>query len=223
MLTIHRSTETDEVLQEFGANNVCCKLQDNGIFPTMPFKLKKKKDLWRCPRGYKEFYPFIGLKGHDGTDRGGWYGEPVYFSASFNGWIKKASDQDGGIGVEVVSDQSFVACKEPGCKEEHYIKARYWHLSRVIGQEGNQVRMGACIGRMGSSGASTGTHLHESYLWCDKNGVVIHKDNGFNGAFDPKKYFTNTFFVGTIKEELSLLDYTIMNLTRVARILQQFL
>ena len=37
---------------------------------------------------------------------------------------------------------------------------RYAHMSRVLVEEGQDVAQGAVLGKMGSSGRSTGPHLH---------------------------------------------------------------
>jgi len=40
------------------------------------------------------------------------------------------------------------------------LETRYYHLSRIEAQQGNNVRQGDLIGLVGSTGASTGPHLH---------------------------------------------------------------
>lgn len=200
-LIIHRPVRRDKVLQSFGENDVCCKLQDNGVFPVMPFVLKRKSE-GVCPRGFKEFYPLTGKKGHDGVDRAGWlWFSKVYFSADYEGWFHSASDGDGGIGVEIVSKKPILQCTEDGCGAVHHIKKRYWHLSARYGVEGQIVQPGDLVGRVGNSGASSGVHLHDSTMWCDQNGKTMHEDNGYGGTFDDSGYYTNEFINGNIKEE----------------------
>lgn len=201
-LVFHRAIKPNIILQGFGENDVCCKLQDNGIFPMMPFKLKRANE-GVCPRGYKDFYHFAGKKGHDGVDWWGvWWLTKVYFSSNYEGWLKYASDGDGGIGVEVVSKKPILQCTEVGCGAVHHIKHRYWHLSAKYGIEGQEVKPGDLIGRVGNSGASSGVHLHEVPLWCDSLGKTMHTDNGYGGAFNPSKYFKNEFICDTIKKEI---------------------
>lgn len=200
----YRPLKRNILLQQFGANEVCCKIQDNGVFPVMPFILKRKKSN-TCPRGFKEFYPFTGKKGHDGTDWWGiWWFTKVYFSADYEGWMKYASDGDGGIGAEIVSKKPILECEIAGCRQMHHIKKRYWHLSKRYGEEGQVVQQGDLIGRMGNSGASSGVHLHESTLWCDSTGKTVHSDNGYGGAFDDSGYYTNTFILDILNTNPSM-------------------
>ncbi len=94
----------------------------------------------------RRFDPFNGrLAMHAGTDMAGVYGEPIYATA--NGRVAKAGTMNGyGIMAEIDHGKG--------------IETRYGHMSKVLVKPGQTVKQGDMIGRMGSTGRSTGTHLH---------------------------------------------------------------
>ncbi len=86
-----------------------------------------------------------GAAMHQGTDMAGAHGEPIYAAA--NGTVALAGVANGyGNVVEIEHGKG--------------IETRYGHLSAILVHAGDQVRQGQLIGRMGSTGRSTGTHLH---------------------------------------------------------------
>ena len=90
--------------------------------------------------------PFTGGAAmHAGTDMAGTMGEPIYAAAG--GTVLQAG-RSGGYGnlVELSHGKG--------------IDTRYGHLSAILVKPGEHVRQGQLIGRMGSTGRSTGTHLH---------------------------------------------------------------
>ena len=82
---------------------------------------------------------------HNGIDFKGPYGSPIYAAAmgevTFSGW-------KGGYGrtVEVTHTNGIVT--------------RYAHLARITVKKGQSIDAGATLGGLGSSGRSTGPHLH---------------------------------------------------------------
>lgn len=90
--------------------------------------------------------PFLGrLAMHTGTDFKAPYGSRVYSTAP--GTILSAKWQGGyGKMVEIRHANGFVT--------------RYAHLSRIRVSEGDHVLAGDLIGNIGSTGRSTGPHLH---------------------------------------------------------------
>ena len=91
--------------------------------------------------------PFRGRAAmHGGIDLAGPVGTPIYATA--DGLIAKAEWNSGGYGnlVEINHGQG--------------IQTRYGHLSRFAARAGQRVRRGDLIGYMGSTGRSTGSHLH---------------------------------------------------------------
>ena len=86
-----------------------------------------------------------GLRAHKGIDLPAPTGTPIHATA--DGVVGKA-DWFGGYGL-------FVEL-EHGANME----TRYGHMSRIAVAEGQQVKKGDVIGYVGSTGRSTGSHLH---------------------------------------------------------------
>ncbi|NQX55033.1 M23 family metallopeptidase [Pedobacter panaciterrae] len=107
--------------------------------------------------GHRE-NPFIGenVETHKGLDFGGKRGEIVKSTAS--GRVTYAGRR-GGYGNCIVINH--------GNGFETY----YGHLSRILITEGTQVKAGDNIGKIGSTGRSTGPHLHYEI---HKNGKIIN-------------------------------------------------
>jgi murein DD-endopeptidase MepM/ murein hydrolase activator NlpD len=87
-----------------------------------------------------------GATMHAGIDLSGPVGTPIYATA--DGVVTTAGYNNGGYGNLV--------------KIEHGrgIETRYGHLSSISVNAGQKVTRGQLIGRMGSTGRSTGSHLH---------------------------------------------------------------
>jgi len=91
--------------------------------------------------------PFRGRAAmHAGIDLAGPLGTPIHATA--DGIVGRAEYNNGGYGnlVEINHGQG--------------IQTRYGHLSRYTARPGQRVRRGELIGYMGSTGRSTGSHLH---------------------------------------------------------------
>jgi len=100
--------------------------------------------------------PFTGRKTyHDGIDFAAKLGTPIYSSAA---GVVSASGPRGGYGntVEVDHGDGTVT--------------RYAHNSLNLVQVGERVRKGQKIALMGSTGRSTGSHVHYEIL---KNGRPV--------------------------------------------------
>jgi len=91
--------------------------------------------------------PFrAGAAMHPGIDLAGAYGTPVYATA--DGTVLRAGWNNGGYGNLVEIDHG------------RGITTRYGHMSAILVREGEHITRGQQIGRMGSTGRSTGNHLH---------------------------------------------------------------
>lgn len=92
------------------------------------------------------FDPFNGRgAAHAGLDMAGAHGEPIYAAAA--GRVVRAGRFAGyGNCIDIDHGRGIIT--------------RYGHLSSINVQVGDKVAMGEKIGGMGSTGRSTGTHLH---------------------------------------------------------------
>jgi len=87
-----------------------------------------------------------GAAMHAGIDLAGPNGTPIYATA--DGTVRRSGWNSGGYGNLVEVDHG------------RGIETRYGHLSQALVRAGQQVKRGQLIGRMGSTGRSTGSHLH---------------------------------------------------------------
>ena len=126
------------------------------------------------PNGGGKYASKIGLNGgrHYGIDFGGKHGQEIY--TPHGGTVVKAgwSPYGGGNQVEIYNkalDKTFT----------------FMHmLGDLSVKAGQTVKAGQKVGRMGSTGASTGTHLH----------FQVNQGKGLNNArsVNPSNYLTST-------------------------------
>ena len=101
--------------------------------------------------------PFTGEPAnHQGIDISTEKGDPVYATA--DGTVESAS-YNGDYGNFMVIRHDFG------------LATRYGHLSAFVAKPGQRVKRGDIIGRVGSTGRSTGAHLHYEIL---ANGKLIN-------------------------------------------------
>lgn len=97
--------------------------------------------------------PFTGnIQHHNGLDIAGHRGEPLIATA--DGKIIR-SGRNGGMGKMIVIDHGFG------------YRTRYGHMDKLMVKVGNHVKRGDVIGLLGSTGYSTGPHVHYEVI---KNG-----------------------------------------------------
>ena len=91
--------------------------------------------------------PFNGsVARHMGIDLAGPIGTPIYATA--DGTVSAAGWNNGGYGNLIKLDHG------------RGIETRYGHLSQILVAAGQHISRGQLIARMGSTGRSTGSHLH---------------------------------------------------------------
>jgi murein DD-endopeptidase MepM/ murein hydrolase activator NlpD len=109
-------------------------------------------------RGFGVQYdPFTGTpQMHKGIDLAGPIGSPVIATA--RGQVAYAGYDGGGLGNLIAIDHGFG------------FMTRYGHLSKILVRVGQQVNRGDLIALVGTTGYSTGPHLHYE-VW--RNGTAL--------------------------------------------------
>lgn len=125
----------------------------NGIKWTVPCS------YWRVssPFGYR-YHPLSGVwKMHNGVDLTGPEGTPIV--ATRSGYVTTAAYQAGGAGnyVSLSHGDGFGSI--------------YMHMTHYVVKYGQYVEAGQVIGYMGTTGGSTGVHLHFGISY---NGVYVN-------------------------------------------------
>ena len=114
--------------------------------------------------GYRIDPIYKTVKMHAGLDFSAPQGTPIYATA--DGRIKIAGYSDGGYGNHVVINHGYG------------YETLYGHMVRIKARRGQVIKRGEVIGYVGSTGKSTGSHLH----------YEVHK----NGQrLDPVYFFYN--------------------------------
>ncbi len=89
-----------------------------------------------------------GIHGHNAVDLAAPNGTPLYAAASGKVIIARSSGYNGGYGEYVVISHS------------NGTQTLYGHMSSVLVSAGQKVDKGDVIGKVGSTGRSTGNHVH---------------------------------------------------------------
>ncbi len=89
-----------------------------------------------------------GIHGHNGVDLAASLNTPVIAAAAGQVIISKSGGWNGGYGTYVV------------IKHANGTQTLYGHLNQAMVSQGDSVAKGQQIGKMGSTGQSTGVHLH---------------------------------------------------------------
>jgi murein DD-endopeptidase MepM/ murein hydrolase activator NlpD len=133
----------------------------------------KNKDLNRLASGfgYRIDPVYKTTKFHAGLDFAAPQGSPVYATA--DGVVQLSGNTGNGYGNHVVINHGFS------------YETLYGHLVRVKVRSGQRVRRGEVIGWVGSTGKSTGPHLHYEV---HKNGRDINPIYFFYNDLTPEQF-----------------------------------
>lgn len=130
------------------------------------------KDLKRLASGYgMRLHPILKIgKMHWGTDFAAAIGTPIY--ATGDASVKQAGTM-GGFGNAVVLDHGYG------------FETVYAHMSKLNVKAGQKVNRGDIIGFVGTSGLSSGPHLHYEV---HKNGEKVNPINFFYQGISPDEF-----------------------------------
>ena len=136
-----QSTSLENVLEEalYAQEFLACKPSINPISPADPYWLTSTY-------GYRKD-PFTGRRAaHHGIDLAGPVGLDIHCTGA--GTVIFAKINRHGYGKEVVVDHGFG------------YTSRYAHLHDIHVKKGQKLKRGEVVGTLGSTGRSTGPHLH---------------------------------------------------------------
>ena len=130
------------------------------------------KDLKHIASGYgMRLHPILKIgKMHWGTDFAAATGTPIY--ATGDATVKQAGNS-GGYGNVVVLDHGYG------------YETVYGHMSKIKAKQGQKVKRGDIIGFVGSTGLSTGPHLHYEV---HKNGERVDPMHFFYEDVSPDEF-----------------------------------
>ncbi len=131
------------------------------------------KDLNRVASGfgYRVDPVYKTVKFHSGLDFAAPQGTPIYATA--NGTVKVAGNLGNGFGNHVVLNHGYG------------YETLYGHMFRVNVRVGQSVRRGEILGYVGSTGKSTGPHVHYEV---HKNGRPIDPVYFFYNDLTPEQF-----------------------------------
>ena len=124
--------------------------------------------------GVRKKHPILKIRTmHKGVDMSTNYGVPVY--ATGDGVVEKVDQgkRRKGYGRQILINHKFG------------YKTRYAHLQKMFVKAGDKVQRGQLIGEVGSSGGSTGPHLHYEVIHL---GRQVNPVNYFNRNMTSDEY-----------------------------------
>lgn len=116
--------------------------------------------------GVRKVHPILKRRAmHKGVDLSANYGVPVYATGEGVVEVVDNGEPRRGYGRQIVIDHKFG------------YKTRYAHLQKMFVNKGDKVYRGQLIGEVGSTGGSTGPHLHYEVIYL---GRQVNPVNYFN-------------------------------------------
>jgi cell wall-associated NlpC family hydrolase len=127
-------------------------------------------------------------KHHNGVDLWG-AAEPLYIESWYDGVVVEAGTSKQKLASGAVGGVGWYVDVRSKINGKFYV-ARYAHMvpNSLKVKKGQKVEAGTVLGKMGTSGASTGKHLHFEIV----EGKVHRWDLKGKGFVDPLKFIKNT-------------------------------
>lgn len=156
-------------------------------FDEIIYLAKNKEDLLRCMPaiqplrdgtvtrfasgfGYRIHPVYKTIKFHDGVDLTAPPGTKIY--ATGDGEVAETA-YERGYGKMVIINHGF-----------NY-KTRYAHMSQILVRQGQKIKRGDVIGKVGNTGTSTGPHLHYEVI---RNGSPVNPVNYYMNDLTPEDF-----------------------------------
>lgn len=159
--------------KSYGEINERIKNKEKILAATPAIQPVSNKDLDRIASGfgYRIDPIYKTIKLHAGLDFTAPTGTPIYATA--DGVVSISGFSDGGYGNHVVINHGYG------------YETLYGHMSRIKAKRGQKVTRGEVIGYVGSTGKSTGPHLHYEV---HKNGQKIDPVYFFYNDLSPEQF-----------------------------------
>jgi murein DD-endopeptidase MepM/ murein hydrolase activator NlpD len=138
----------------------------------LPLPEDTKNFRWSGGFGYRKDPVYGDIRMHEGVDLTGAPNSPVY--ATGDGRVEAIKYEYNGYGRYIILDHGFG------------YKTRYAHLNQALVYEGQVVKRGERIGLLGSTGKSTGYHLHYEVIYM---GRPVNPYNYFNNNIATDDYY----------------------------------
>ena len=131
---------------------------------------------------YKQF----GMKGHNGVDIAGRVHTKIVAPSRMWGAQVIPEDKDKGYGNSIWTESETIKLNG----ESYKLQLVFGHFDSIKISSGNWIEAGSILGDMGSTGFSSGSHLHFGIRpWNSKDGdnwKQTYSNNGYKGYIDPE-------------------------------------
>ena len=155
--------KTDMTCRFLRMGTARCMLLAAALLLLLPAVCDAMDALVTSPFGWRIHPISGGWKFHAGVDLGYDYGTQV--PALYDGVVVQSGDFSDGYGIQALIYHEAM---------DSY--SRYAHMCEIYVTAGQAVRQGAVIGLVGSTGNSTGPHLHLEFMVRSADGGYVYTD-----------------------------------------------